>query len=66
MLVRVPRWRLAGSLVAIVLAFLPLAYALRDTRFYQRVVFTGGSLVIALLAALWFVERAFGLEFMPF
>ncbi|MFT3954493.1 MAG: HupE/UreJ family protein [Piscinibacter sp.] len=46
--------------LAIVLAFLPLAFALRDTRFYQRAVFIGGSLVIALLAALWFVERAFG------
>jgi hypothetical protein len=52
--------------LAIVIAFLPLAYALRDTRFYQRVVLIGGSLAIALLAALWFVERAFGLEFMPF
>ena len=47
--------------LAIVAAFLPLAFALRDTRFYQRVVFIGGSLAIALLAALWFVERAFGL-----
>lgn len=45
--------------LAIVAAFLPLAFALRDTRFYQRVVFVGGSLAIALLAALWFVERAF-------
>lgn len=52
--------------LAIVAAFLPLAYALRDTRFYQRAVFIGGSLAIALLAALWFVERAFALEFMPF
>jgi hypothetical protein len=47
--------------LAIVAAFLPLALALRDTRFYQRVVLVGGSLAIALLAAIWFVERAFGL-----
>ncbi len=47
--------------LAIVAAFLPLAFALRDTRFYQRAVLGGGSIVIALLAAAWFVERAFGL-----
>ncbi|WP_298825343.1 HupE/UreJ family protein [uncultured Piscinibacter sp.] len=51
--------------LAIVAAFLPLAFALSDTRFYQRVVLAGGSLAIALLAALWFVERAFDLSFMP-
>jgi HupE / UreJ protein len=45
--------------LAIVLAFLPLAFALRRTRFYRRWVMVGGSLVIAALAATWFVERAF-------
>lgn len=49
----------AGQL-AIVAAFLPLAFALRRSVFYRRVVLWGGSLAIALLAALWFVERAFG------
>lgn len=54
----------AGQL-AIVAAFLPLAYALRRTRFYRRVVLLGGSLLIAAVAAAWFAERAFELRFMP-
>jgi hypothetical protein len=50
----------AGQL-AIVAAFLPLAFALRRSAFYRRVVLWGGSLAIAALAAVWFAERAFGL-----
>ena len=46
--------------LAIVAVFLPLAFALRATPFYRRVVLRYGSLVIALLAAVWLVERAFG------
>jgi hypothetical protein len=52
--------------LAIVLVFLPLAYALRATWLYQRVVFTGGSLAIAALAAAWLAERSFNLELLPF
>jgi hypothetical protein len=48
--------------LAIVVAFLPLAWALRRTVLYRRWVMVGGSLLIALLAAVWLVERAFGLE----
>ena len=48
----------AGQL-AIVLAFLPLAFALRSTWAYRRVVVHGGSLAIAAVASLWLVERAF-------
>lgn len=55
----------AGQL-AIVLVFLPLAFALRGTGFYRRGVLVGGSLVIAALAGAWFAERAFELSFMPF
>jgi hypothetical protein len=43
--------------LAIVAVFLPLAFALRGTRFYSRVVFTGGSMAVALLAAVWLIER---------
>jgi hypothetical protein len=50
----------AGQL-AIVLVFLPLAWGLRRTWFYRRAVLLGGSVLIALLAGLWFVERAFDL-----
>ncbi|WP_418320004.1 HupE/UreJ family protein [Piscinibacter sakaiensis] len=52
--------------LAIVVLFLPLAYWLRGTGFYRRGVLVGGSLLIALLAAAWFAERAFRLELLPF
>ena len=48
----------AGQL-AIVLMFLPLAFALRSTWTYRRVVFRGGSIAIAALATVWLVERVF-------
>ncbi len=48
--------------LAIVCAFLPLAYALRDSWFYRRIVFAGGSATIALLASIWLTERAFNLK----
>ena len=48
--------------LAIVIVFLPLAYALRRSVFYRRGVMVGGSAVIALLAGVWLVERAFGLK----
>jgi hypothetical protein len=44
--------------LCIVAAFLPLAFALRHTLFYRRLL-TGGSALIALVAVAWFVERAF-------
>ena len=46
----------------IVAAFLPIAYRLRRTGFYQYGVFSGGSVVIAVLAAVWLIERAFDLR----
>jgi hypothetical protein len=52
--------------LAIVAVFLPIAYVLRRTAFYRRGVLVGGSLLIAAIAALWFAERAFNLELMPF
>ncbi len=52
--------------LAIVAVFLPLAYALRRSGFYRHAVMVGGSLLIALLAGVWFVERAFELKLMPF
>lgn len=48
--------------LAIVLAFLPLAFALRRTAFYRRWVMVVGSLFIALVAGAWFVERAFSVQ----
>lgn len=51
----------AGQL-AIVAGFLPVAYALRHTMFYRKVVFVGGSLLTMLVAGVWLVERAFDLQ----
>ena len=48
--------------LAIVAAFLPLAFALRATGFYRRSVFTGGSVVVVILAAVWLLERALNLK----
>jgi hypothetical protein len=48
--------------LAIVAVFLPLAFALRSGLFYRRVVLQGGSWVIAALATVWFIERAFSVE----
>ena len=48
--------------LAIVAGFLPLAYALRNTPFYRRVVFVGGSLATLTIALIWFIERAFDLK----
>ncbi len=52
--------------VAIVAVFLPIAFWLRDTWAYRKLVLVAGSLLIALIAAAWMVERVFGMKFMPF
>jgi HupE / UreJ protein len=43
---------------AVVLLFLPLAWLVRDSGTYRRGVLAGGSMAIALLAAIWLVQRA--------
>ncbi len=48
--------------LAIVAAFLPIAFALRATWSYRRVVLDGGSLAIVAIAGVWLVERAFDLK----
>jgi hypothetical protein len=52
--------------LAIVLLFLPLAYALRRSAFYQRWLMVGGSLLIAALAGVWLAERALAVELIGF
>ena len=47
--------------LAIVAAFLPLAYLLRHSWFYRQLM-GAGSALIALLATVWLVERAFDLK----
>ena len=51
--------------VAIVAAFLPLAYLARRTWFYRTAVLKGGSWFIAALASLWFLERSLNVRFLP-
>ena len=46
-----------GQLV-IVLGFLPLAYGLRHTWFYRRVVLQCGSLAVCAIAVVWLLERS--------
>jgi hypothetical protein len=46
--------------LAVVLAVMPVAYAIRATRFYRRGVMPWGSSIIAALAMVWLVQRAAG------
>ena len=48
--------------LAIVVAFLPLAYGVRRTTLYARMVFQGGSLAIRFVAAVWLVQRSLDLK----
>ncbi len=48
--------------IAIVLAFMPVAFLLRRTALYRWGVLWAGSVLIALLAAVWLCERALDLE----
>lgn len=47
--------------IAIVSLFIPTAYALRQTWFYKHIIFYGGSIIIVIIASLWFAERAFNI-----
>jgi hypothetical protein len=54
----------AGQLI-IVAAFVPVAFMLRRTWAYPRLVLTSGSLVIAIVAAMWMAERMFNFKILP-
>src|SRR5262245_19019108 len=71
-----PKGSLARSLVsfnlgvemgqlAIVVIFLPLAYGLRKSWTYQRLVLVSGSLCIVALACAWLIERTLDLKLIP-
>ena len=51
--------------LTIVAAFLPLAYLIRRSWSYPRLVLTGGSLAVITIALIWFTERAFDLQLFP-
>jgi hypothetical protein len=46
--------------LAVVLAVMPVAFALRATAFYRRTIMRWGSSAIAALALVWLVQRATG------
>jgi hypothetical protein len=48
--------------MAIVVVFVPLAFWLRATRFYRVGVLMVGSVLVALIAAYWFIQRAFDIQ----
>jgi hypothetical protein len=48
--------------MCVVVAFVPLAYFARRTWLYRRVGLVGGSLVIASIAGVWLVQRAFAVK----
>jgi len=52
--------------LAIVAVFVPFAFLARNTRSYQFGVFKVGSVMVACIAAFWFVERAFDLDLTRF
>ena len=51
--------------LAIVAAFLPLAYLIRHSWSYPRLILTGGSLAVIVIALVWFTERTFDLQLFP-
>ena len=48
--------------MCVVGAFLPLAYFARRSIFYRRGAVFGGSIVIAIVASIWLVERVFAIK----
>jgi hypothetical protein len=45
--------------LAVVALFLPVAYLARKSPYYRSIGLRGGSAVIAIVASIWFVQRAF-------
>jgi hypothetical protein len=55
-----------GGQLIIAGMFLPLAYVLRGSWFYQHVTFRLGSVCVALIASTWLIQRMFNLPLLPF
>ena len=47
--------------LAVVAVLLPIFFTIRAHRAYKIVVVQGGSVIILVIASLWFVQRAFGI-----
>jgi hypothetical protein len=48
--------------IGMVALFFPVAFVARHTRFYQRIIFFWGSILIAAIGAVWLIERIFNLD----
>ncbi len=51
--------------LGIVALFLPVAFGLRETRFYREVTLKFGSVAVAFVAAVWMVQRVFNVKVLP-
>ncbi|MDQ2694169.1 MAG: HupE/UreJ family protein [Pseudomonadota bacterium] len=52
--------------LAVVAGFLPLAWLLRGSWLYRRAVVDTGSLAVAAVALVWFLERSLAVRWLPF
>ncbi|MBC7881747.1 MAG: HupE/UreJ family protein [Anaerolineae bacterium] len=52
--------------LAIVAAFLPIAFVLRRSWFYHRITLLAGSSAIAVIACVWLLERVFDFKVLAF
>lgn len=52
--------------LAIVCAFFPLAFWLRDSWFYRKAALVGGSVLVAVVGSVWLAERLFDLRVLAF
>jgi HupE / UreJ protein len=66
----ISRWRLVTPLLGfnlgvefaqtlIILLFIPIAFLLRHTFYYRKVILLGGSFITAILSCIWMVEQMF-------
>jgi HupE / UreJ protein len=51
--------------LTIVMVFLPLAFSLRSSSFYNRFTLAIGSLAVAAIAGIWMAERIFDFKVLP-
>ena len=52
--------------IALALLLVPIAFVLRHEAVYRRIVTPTASLSAALLAGMWFLDRVFALDLLPF
>ena len=52
--------------LAIVAVFLPIAFLVRNSKFYEVVILKIGSIAIAIVAAIWMLERIGNFEILGF